>query len=123
MNKNTNKRHFSLGDKVYQLQKYLKKLIHNFRKEYKYSLGEKIIQKNWELSDIIYQANNCPVKARAKYIKQASAVFDQLKNRIKMAYDLNLISHKQLGQIIKQSEEIGKMLAGWLRWAEKQSSN
>ncbi len=123
MTKSTNKHQFPLGDKVYQLQKYLQKLIHNFRKEHKYSLGEKIMQKSWELSDVIYQANNCPVKTRAKHIQQASTVFDQLENRIKMAYDLKLISHKQMGQIVKQSEEIGKMLTGWLKWAEKQSAN
>jgi hypothetical protein len=123
MTKNSNQRHFPLGDKVYQLQTYLQQLVHNFRKEHKYSLGEKIMQKSWELSDVIYQANNCQIKARAKYIQQASTVFDQLENRIKMAYDLKLISHKQMGKIVKQSEEIGKMLTGWLRWAKKQSSS
>lgn len=123
MSKNSNKRHFPLGDKVYQLQKYLQKLVHNFRKEYKYSLGEKIMQKCWELSDTIYQANNCRVNTRAKHIQQASLIFDQFKNRIKMAYDLKLISQKQMGQIAQQLEEIGKMLSGWLRWARKQSSS
>jgi hypothetical protein len=123
MTKLSNKRHFPLGDKVYQLQKYLQKLIHNFRREHKYNLGENIMQKSWELSDVIYQANNCPVKARSKYIQQASTIFDQLENRIKMAHDLKLISHKQMGEIAKQSEEIGKMLTGWLRWAKKQTSS
>lgn len=91
-----------------------------FRKEYKYDLGGSLLEKGWKAMDAVYKANNLPPKQRKASIIQASTYFDQLKNRIKMAHDLKLISHKQLGHIIKQGQEIGKMLAGWKRWAQKQ---
>ncbi len=117
-----NKRHFPIGDKAYQLQLYLQQLIHNFRKEYKYDLGREISQKSWEVSDLIYQANSTSVSNRPALIEAASIAFDQLKNRVSMAYDLKLISHKQLAHIVSYYEELGKMMTGWKRWSEKQSS-
>ena len=57
---------------------------------------------------------------KPKKIRQASAVFDQLKTRLRMAHELNLFSHKKYAYIIEQNEKIGKMINGWLKWAEKQ---
>lgn len=105
---------------LYKLLKYFYLLIHNFRKEYKYTLGQSILNLAWKTLDLIILANILPNREKPKIIQQASAVFDQLKTRLRMAYELKLITHKKFAYIIKQNEEIGKMISGWLNWAEKQ---
>jgi hypothetical protein len=104
----------------YKLTKYLYHIHHNMRKEYKYTLGDDVLSLAWQCLDKVVLANALPNKKKPAEIKKASAVFDQLKLRLRMAHELKLITHKQYAHIIKQNEEIGKMLAGWLKWAKKQ---
>lgn len=102
---------------LYKLLKYLYDLVGNFRREHKYTLGQSILNLGWETLDFVILANCLPNKEKAPEIRKASAAFDKLKIRLRMAYELKIISHKKYGFLIKQNEEVGKMLAGWLKWA------
>ena len=55
-------------------------------------------------------------------IQQASASFDSLKSRLRMAHELKLISHQKYAHIITKNEEIGNMLAGWSAWAKNKNT-
>lgn len=107
---------------MYKLLKYLYLLVKNFSKEYKYTLGQDILECAWEVLDGIISANIASNNRKAETILKTSASFDQLKSRLRMAHELKLIAHKQYAYIISQNEEIGKMLAGWYTWAQKQKS-
>lgn len=107
---------------VYKLLKYLYLLVKNFRKEYKYTLGQDILKCAWDVLDGIILANAVSNIEKTKIIRNTSASFDQLKSRLRMAHELKLIAHKQYTYIITQNEEIAKMLAGWYTWAQKQKS-
>jgi hypothetical protein len=104
---------------VYKLLLYLYTLVKNFPKSYKYSLGRDILDLAWETLDLIVRANNLPNKEKPGPILQASVAFDKLKIRIRLAWELTLINHQKLAFLIEENEEIGKMLAGWLKWSEK----
>jgi hypothetical protein len=103
---------------MYNLNKYFYLIIKHFIKEYKYTLGQSIIEKAQETVDYIIQANVLPNNKKASKIMEASITFDQLKTRLKMAHELKQISHKRYAFIILQNEEIGKMLYGWLKWSK-----
>jgi four helix bundle protein len=107
---------------VYKLLKYLYLLVKNFRKEYKYTLGQDILKCAWEVLDGIISSNTASNNRKAETIHKTSASFDKLKSRLRMAHELKLVAHKQYTYIMTQNEEIGKMLNGWLKWAEKQES-
>jgi len=104
----------------YKLLQYLYLLIHSFPKEYKYTLGQSILDLGWKVLDLVILANMLPNQEKAGKICQVSAAFDQLKTRLRMAYDLKLILTKKYAYIVEQNEEIGKMISGWLKWAGKQ---
>lgn len=104
----------------YKLLQYLYLLIHNFPKEYKYTLGQSILDLGWKVLDLVILANMLTNQEKAGKIHQVSAAFDQLKTRLRMAYELKLILTKKYAYIVEQNEEIGKMISGWLKWAEKQ---
>jgi hypothetical protein len=106
---------------LFKLQKYLYQLIHNFRKEYKYTMGESILKLSWQTLDLVLEANSRPNEEKTEQIKKASVRFDQLKTRLRMGHELKLISHRKYSYLIEQNEEIGRMLNGWLRWAQKQA--
>ncbi|HOZ03695.1 MAG TPA: four helix bundle protein [Candidatus Woesebacteria bacterium] len=107
---------------VYQYQQYLYKLIHHFPKAYKYTLGQNILDLNWQLLDLIIVANSLPNTQKPPSIQKASSTFDQCKFRLKMAYDLKLIPPTKYAYIITVHEKTGKMLTGWLKWAKRQNT-
>jgi len=107
---------------VYKLLKYLYLIVRSFKKEYKYTLGQSIIDSAWETLDKIITANTHQNTQKAGTIRQASASFDKLKSRLRMAYELQLIASQQYTYIISQNEQIAKMLSGWYSWALKQKS-
>lgn len=101
----------------YKLLQYFYHLIHNFPKEYKYTLGQSILDLGWQVLDLIIIANALPNREKAEIIRQISTAFDRLKTRLRMACELKLFSSQKYAFIIEQNEEIGKMINGWLKWA------
>jgi hypothetical protein len=95
-------------------------MVRCFRREYKYTLGEGILRIGWEVLDAIIEANAKPNNAKVSAIRHASTRFDQLKTRLRMAHELKLVSHRQLAFLTERNAEIGRMLNGWAKWAERQ---
>jgi hypothetical protein len=104
---------------VYKLLLYLYILVSNFSKSYKYSLGKDILDLTWETLDLIILANNLPNKEKSLSIIRASVAFDKLKIRLRLALDIKLVNCQKFAYLVEMNEEIGKMLAGWLKWSER----
>ncbi len=104
---------------TYKLLQYLYNLTQQFPRSYKYSLGENIIDLTWQVLDSIIEANILPNNEKAGMIRKSSAAFDKLKIRLRLSHELKLINDRRYAFIIQENEEIGKMLSGWLHWAEK----
>jgi len=107
---------------VYTLMIYLYTLVRHFPKEYKYTLGQSILDTGWETLDSIMTANSLPNARKAEVILVGSGSFDRLKTRLRVAHELKLITPKKYSYLMSQNEEIGKMLGGWLAWAEENKS-
>lgn len=104
---------------VYKLTKYLYLLVKNFPKSYKYTLGQSILDLAWETLDATILANSLPNKQKPEFIRLASTSFDKLKIRLRLAHEIQIISDRKQAFLVEKNEEVGKMLAGWFRWAEK----
>lgn len=110
--------HLSLYLKLYQLIKFLYETVRNFPKQYKYTLGENILDLNWRCLDLVLEANALPNEKKQPKISELSITFDKLKIRLRMAQELNLISKRQFVHIqTYYIKEIGEMIGGWSRWA------
>ena len=104
--------------KIYQLIKFLYQTIRNFPKQYKYTLGENILDLSWRCLDLVLEANALPDKEKRPKILELSVAFDKLKLRLRMSQELNLISKRQFVHIqTYYIKEIGEMIGGWLKWA------
>jgi len=104
---------------VYKLLIYLYSLVSNFKKEYKYTLGNSILECAWKVLDNIITANTLPNLEKKKYILKSSNYFDMLKTRLRVAHELKLIDNRRYSFLINQFEDIGKMLSGWYKWSRK----
>jgi len=114
----SNSQHLPLYLKIYQLIKFLYERVRNFPKQYKYSLGQNILDLSWQCLDLVLEANILPNEKKHPKILELSIVFDKLKIRLRMAQELDLISKRQFVHIqIYYIKEIGEMVGGWLKWA------
>ena len=110
--------HIPLYYKLYQLIKFLYQRVNNFPKQYKYTLGESILELSWRCLDLVLEANTLPNKEKYPKILELSTTFDKLKIRLRMAQEINLISKRQFVHIQTYDiKEIGEMIGGWLKWA------
>jgi len=112
--------HLPLYLKLYQLIKYLHERVRNFPKQYKYSLGQSILDLSWSCLDLLITANVLSYKEKHAKILQLSIIFDCLKVRLRIAQEMSVISTKQY--IHLQSfylKEIGEMIGGWLKWSSE----
>jgi hypothetical protein len=104
---------------VYKQLKYFYILIKPFPKSYKYTLGQSILALTWEILDGVIEANSLPNNEKARVLIKSSVSFDKLKVRLRLSHELMLINDRRYAFVIGENEKIGKMLSGWLQWAEK----
>lgn len=104
--------------KFYQLIKMLYESIRNFPKQYKYTLGEDILNLSWQCLDLVMESNSLANQKKHPKILELSIIFDRLKIRLRMIQEINLISKKQFAHIqVNYFKEIGDMIGGWLKWS------
>jgi len=101
-------------------------MVHNIPKEYKYGFGQSIIDMAWETLDNTIKANITENNFKADAIAEISKSFDKLKTRLRMAYELRLISNKSYTYILKETTGMGREISRWMNCAKsikpKQSS-
>jgi len=83
----------------------------NFGREYKYTLGQDMKRDGINLVRSIYRANRS--KEKRQYLEEFLDNFEILKLEIRLCKDLKLISIKQLAEISKMLDIIGKQATAW----------
>ena len=94
-------------------------IVHNMSKEYKFSLGQDIVNRTWRILDLFMAAqskNSVKCKdGKAEVVRLIDLEFESLKLRIRFLTELKLISLGQSAQLSKDILEIGKMIGSWLK--------
>jgi len=109
----------TLYNKFYGLTKYNYRMVKNFSKEYKFTLGGDICALSWACLDLVIETNALPNNNKYSKIISLSNDFDRLKLRIRIAQEIKLISVSQFSHIQENYlTEIGSMIGGWMKWAE-----
>jgi len=94
-------------------------IVHNLPKEYKFSLGQDIINRTWELLDLFMMAQftyKAPEhEQKTKIIANLNLRFEELKLRLRFLSELKFISLRQVTILNSQIIEIGKMIGSWCK--------
>ena len=109
--------HIPIFQKTYVLTVDIYKTTGNFKKEYKYTLGEKLKLICHDLLELIVIVNTAEDKLRP--LKRLNNELENLRIHLRLAFDLKAISRGKLGELNRQIEEIGKQIGGWQKWAAK----
>lgn len=104
--------------KLINLLKKEYSFVHQFPKEYKFSLGQDIIQETWSLIDLFIEAqiiSQTQRQMKLAIIKKMDYQYDLFKLRIRFLSELKLISAGQSAALNEHTVEIGKMIGSWLK--------
>lgn len=115
--------HIPVFQCAYILTIDLYKIVKNFNKDFKYTLGEKIKISAHELLDSVREINSFSDQEKLKYFSKIDFKKENLRIYLRLAYDLQVISAGQLKMTNEKIEEIGRQLGGWQKWlADKKNS-
>lgn len=92
------------------------RLVENFPKQYKYSLGEDIVSLTWKMLDLFIEAQTCSACKKQEKIETIHTLnqkHDCLKLRIRFCSELKIVTLKQQSMLNKEVVEIGKMIGSW----------
>ncbi len=98
----------------------LYKIFKNIPKQYKYSLGEDMLNLSWKCLDTVLECNLADNKEKYNIIISLSLHFDKLKLRLRLMQEINIISKRQFVHIYDNYlKDIGNMIGGWQKWAKQ----
>lgn len=103
--------------KLYDLMLYAVPIINRFPKSQRFVLGQQIQNCMIGVAMLIVQANAERDKRRTLW--QIDVELEKLRLLIRLAKDLNMMPVKQYGLLSQRISEIGRLLGGWMKSAQK----
>ncbi len=105
--------HLPVYKASYDLILELFKVIKEFNKEYKYTLGESIKKEAMEMITDIYRANAS--FSKKPHIEKAREKIETIRMFFRLARDLRQVGLKRFVDINEKIENISKQLSAWQR--------
>jgi four helix bundle protein len=103
--------------KIYDLMLYAFPIINRFPKSQRFVLGQQIQNTMLGIATMIVQANAERDKRRT--LRQIDVELEKLRLLTRLAKDLNMLPVKQYGLMSERVSEIGRLLGGWMKSAQK----
>ncbi len=97
--------------KLYDAILYVFPILNKFPKNQRFVLAQQIQNTLLNAVQLIAEANL--QRDKRKTLFQLDVELDKARLLIRLAHDLNLLSHKQYGQMAEKLSEVGRLLGGW----------
>jgi len=112
--------HLPIFQLTYQLALEIHRATHQFPREYKYTLGQKLKEIVSDVLDMIVEANSAEEKT--EILEGARLKLERLRIHLRLTNDLEILGLKRYEAFNRTLEEISKQLSGWLEWAKSKKS-
>lgn len=113
--------HLEIYKKTYDFLVYYSHLFVYFQKEYRYTIGEKIMNSIIEFIILIYKANSSNRNdQRLDLLKKMDEKMQYINVSLRLANSLKSISNEKYLNCANFTFEIEKQLTGWICYTTKQ---
>jgi len=103
--------------KAYDLSKELLPRVSKFPRDFRFSLGERIIANSLEVLELLIQA--AYAKEKLRFLDQANLDLERLRFLLRLARELGPLSHNGYEYVMKQLTELGRQIGGWRKQASE----
>lgn len=97
----------------YDLMIYSFPIVSRFPRDQRFVLGQQIQNQMVEIGKMLVHANKLKQKRGKLY--EIDIELEKLRLLLRLAKDLGLMSVKKYGHHCERTDEIGKLLGGWLK--------
>jgi len=101
--------------KAYDLCNELLPRISNFSKDYKFSLGDRIVENSLTILELLIQASYS--RHKVKLLDEANMRLERLRFLLRLSRDLGPVSNKGYEHVMKMITELGNQVGGWRKQA------
>ncbi len=105
--------HLPVYKASYDLVLEMFRVIKDFNREYKYTLGESVKKEAMEMIINIYRANSS--YSKKPYIEKAREKIETIRIFLRLAKDLKQVSLKRFVNVSEKIEDVSKQLSAWQR--------
>lgn len=88
-------------------------LAKNMPRDFKRTLGEKVLMECIEVTILIFRANIAVGQGKVPYIQQILERIQVIELMLRLAIDKHLISPRQFARAIEITDPIGRQATGW----------
>ncbi len=116
--------HLDIYKKAYEFLVYYSCLLIHMQREYRYTIGEKLLNLIIEFIVSIYKANDAKTNTqRAEAIRIMIEKIKQISVTLRLVNSLKNISNEKYLNCCLYVEDIEKQLSGWLNYTSKNAQN
>ena len=99
--------------KLYDIILWLMPQIEKFPRDFKFTIGDKIISILLNSLELIIEA--VYTKDKHNFLRRLNLQLEKLRYLIRLSKDLKALSIKKYAYISDEINELGKMIGGWIR--------
>jgi len=101
---------------AYDLVLSVYRVVPGFPKSQRFVLGQRLEGEAVDLLAALVEANLTRNKATA--LGRASLGLERLRIFLRLAKDLSFLDFTRYEELTRRTDDVGRMLGGWLKWAE-----
>jgi len=108
-----------LFQKAFDFYKFYWQIADHFPKKSRFVLAERIERKIMDLLEIVLRLSYSSREEKIAGLKTASQITDSLKILFRLCFEIKIIDQKKYFSSEEKLIEIGKMIGGWLKSANR----
>ena len=113
MRENKQEKDLTIIQKTYDFIKWYVPLINRFPRKHKFTLGDRIINRLYDLLEGLIKARYS--RQKLLQLQVLNTDLDILRYQTRLLFDFQLISRKNYQYAFQQLKDIGTELGGWIK--------
>lgn len=105
-----------ITNKLFSLYKTFYRYLKCFPKKERYTLGENIENHILKIFTQIHYINQLPNALKENELYKLNAINETLKKLFRLSYEIKVLGEKEYLTISENTQEIGKMIGGWIKY-------
>lgn len=105
--------------RIYELLKFACTVVEKIPRKYKFTLGDRIIDLLSDILELLIEAFYTPNKHKAKLLAKINLQLEKFRYYNRLAFELNLYNMATFKHLLSETDEIGRMVGGWLKSLQK----
>lgn len=106
-------------DRTYELLKWFLGRLEKFPRSHRYGLGQRIEARLYSVFESLIRARYASSPAKAQELAAVNLDLETLRMLTRLAHELQMLPHKSHEYAVREMNEIGKMVGGWLKQQER----